>query len=237
MSVNLPIPAGNFSIKINNSNIPEVPVGTTTNVILSKDLPQDIVQAISGQNPVYATLGCRTNGVFEYVLIEKGSYVSQTRQITLVRGQSPFATGSGGNAIAHNSLQNGIELNFNVIYPEGYKELATTVQDFANGALDFITLNIPKANTLQVGGVKTSYNNPAKTPTDAYQVITNDNPLIKRVFSALLSLPEDSFTLNFTGDIDGNTLFRLGQIDTLMRTLFTNQTKFNAFINWINNSL
>jgi hypothetical protein len=231
----LPVIAGNFIASIQGTIVEQGTVGAESTVFLLETLPDDIVQAISSQYPIYAALGCRTKNTVEYVLIKKGSYNAGNRQIILIRGQSPYYSGNGGQSFRHTSTSGGIQLNFFTINPFAYRMLVDDVNSLKNGALELITSNLPKANTSTVGGVRVSYNDTTLPIDQAYKALTTNNPLIEKFFQSFLAMPDNSTTLEFDGTIDANTQNRLNQLRQLFDTMLNNPTKFANFISDFNN--
>ena len=233
----LPIIAGNYVARITQTIVQETTQGNITPVNLIDDLPAEIIQAINSNYPVYAILGCRKNGTVEYVQIEKGSYQSQDRRIRLVRGQSPYFSSTGGQAIRHTATSSGgISLDFNTTYPYGYRQLVDTVSELKDNTLKFVTNNIPKATTTTVGAVQVSYNNPEKQANTAYRVITQENPLVQQILQSLLDLSPTSQTLQLDGSIDSASVQKIDSLRKLSKLLLSNPAKLDAFIAWYNKS-
>lgn len=231
----LPVIAGNYIASIQGTIVDQRAPGEESTVFLLEVLPDDIVQAINSKYPIYAALGCRIKNTVEYVLIKKGSYNASNRQIILVRGQSPYYTGSGGQSFRHTSTSGGIVLNFFTINPFAYRQLVDDVNSLKNGALELITSNLPKANTSTIGGVKTSFNDVSLPIDQPYKVLTTNNPLIEKLFQSLLAMPDNSTTLEFDGTIDPTTQNRLNQLRQFFNTLLNNPTKFANFLSDFNN--
>lgn len=230
-----PIIAGDAIIKIVGNIVQKANSGDITILSLSKELPGDLINAIEGVLPVYATLGCRIAGLVEYVEVIKGGYNNQNKSLRVRRGQSPFASGMNGISYEHqSSAPNSIELNFGKIFPNSLLTLSTDVDTLKNNLNKAIQDNIPNASTSTKGVVTTAYFNPSKSITEPYAVITNDNPVLRSVFASLLNITTNDSQLNFDQPLTPSNAAKLGTVSTLLSYFINDVNKLTILINLIN---
>ncbi len=227
-------PIADYKVPIIQTNLPAVPSGTSVQVNLSKALPFNIVQALANED-VYVKISCFTfTKPVEYARIQRGSYVSQNQQLTIIRGQSPYQDNSGGEAGNIQVSSSGqIILDFSAWRPADVSKIVTDLCDIKKQNLAFLTANLPTASTTVKGGVVVAYNNPSISTTTAYKVIANDNPLLNRLANALLGQNAQSGDLNWDGSISPSSDAKLSKITNILNRATITQTRYQAFVDWI----
>lgn len=234
MSSKYPVIAGDVIIKIVGNIVQKANSGDITNLSLSKELPADLINAIEGAFPVYATLGCRIGGLVEYVEVMKGGYNNQNKSLRVRRGQSPFASGLNGVSYQHqSSAPNSIELNFGKIFPNSLLTLSTDVDNIKNNINKVIQENIPNASTSTKGVVNVAYFNPNKSISEPYSVITNDNPVLRSLGAALLNITTNDTQLNFDQPLTPSNQSRLGTVQSLLSFFINTPSYLTTLINLV----
>jgi hypothetical protein len=227
-------PVADYKVPIIQTNLPAVPSGTSVNVNLAKDLPANIIQSINTQD-AYVKLSCYTlTKPVEYARIQRGSYVSQNRQITLIRGQSPYEDNTGGTAESIQVSSSGqIILDFSAWRPADISVVISDLCNIKTQNLAFLTTNLPTASSTVKGAVLIAYNNPSISTTTPYKVIANDNPLLNRLANALLGQDAQSADLNWDGSISPSADTKLSRITNILNRATITQTRYQAFVDWI----
>jgi hypothetical protein len=227
-------PIADYKIPIIDTNLPAVPSGTSVRVTLARSLPNDIVQEINNQD-VYVRISCYTlTKPVEYGLIQRGSYVAQNNQITLVRGQSPYADNLGGQASTIQVSNSGqIILDFSAWRPADIQKVVNDLCSIKSQNLAFLQANLPTASTTVKGAVNVAYNNPAVGITTPYKVIATDNPLLNRLVNSIVGQDAQSGDYNWDGSVSPSADIKLSRVTDILNRATKSQTRFNAFVDWI----
>ena len=227
-------PIADFKVPIIQTNLPAVPSGTAVQVNLSKPLPVDVIQEVNNQD-VYVKISCYTlTKPVEYGLIQRGSYVSQNNQITIIRGQSPYADNLGGQAGAVQVSSSGqIILDFSSWRPADIQKVVNDLCSIKSQNLAFLQANLPTASTTVKGAVNVAYNNPAVGITTPYKVIATDNPLLNRLVNSIVGQDAQSVDYTWDGTISPSADIKLSRVTDILNRATKSQIRFKAFVDWI----
>jgi hypothetical protein len=225
MTDNKRIPlSGYYRVGLTNTTLFPQASGEKQIVGLQKTLPNDIAQQLQ-LGDVYAFINCPGEKNAEAVYVEKGSYSSTNRLVTIRRGASKFALGDNSNATGDFTVPKNLFLDFGYTNPQDLKYLVEAVDDFFGAGAEFFNERLPKANRTTAGTVKVAYRPQGIADTDASAVISTDAPAWQQLSKAVFG---ESSAATDTLLTDTATMSRARYLQQVLN-LFDNQQKIDSF--------
>jgi hypothetical protein len=215
--------AGDYITEISNQELSESNSGVRQTIVLRNLLPEAIVDYLNSNDEVYASIGCRKQGIKEYIMFVKNSYITNSPQgitIQVYRGKSPYSSGMGGKGLYH---RGNILIDFGDIPPFAMKSIFQSSIS-AQKANKYATTS--SEGVVKLAELRNSISNPNP------KVLNADNTLILRVFGAILNLSSSGSTLPpelmFDGTVSTVSAQRIQKMSQLFDTFFDDSTAGNS---------